>query len=388
MSRSDRFSRATAPSVYTAALKLFSSNSGSPGAGYTIVNQEPALGPFRSVRLVYANQTASDITLNSSKIASPAASGDNGSTLPWIQVKFNGSASVTLPARTGGAPPDETLNYIVSDRVPLLPASSLNLVQTRSEFPGEAGAIDVGLGDLAAFNAASGLQPVLSQAVLGTLADNAAHSLGTSGTTRPISPHGYIFEYTVPARWGITTGGSHIRGNGTVAGSWGFHTRACLARTAASGGTGIWSPWTTARGGAGLDAATASLSAAITALASGARPNWALLLAYSGNDGAPDPTKLTAAQANITSQLATVDAIGARVFIAEAPPVDSYNSTQNGYRNDQNAWAATLGRTVVPLNTFYEDPLNPGTGLNHAADGIHYNDTAQAVPASWLQPLL
>ena len=359
---------------------IFSGNGASDSAA-TIQNQIPALQPFSGVRLVYNNQTASDLTLSTAKIASPTTSGGNGSTLTWTPVTFSGATSVTLPAAVSSGL-TQILTPVVSDYMEIVPANSLNLLMTRTYYAGVVGATSAGTGNVASWRTISGMS-YFSDRAAGVIADNAA----VSGSSTTICPDGVIFYYRVPTTVVSCFGGSHLRGNQTTSDAWGFMYRACAAKTTADR---IYTPFMNARGGSGQAASIGNLEKVLTA---GMRIDVALILSYSGNDLDASETGFAIARGYLGKALELCKRYSVRPIVCTAPPIQSYAADERARLVANNDFALSLrnhGIDVLDLNRLYRDPSDNGILYStfNSGDNIHCNDTGQAVSTAALMDML
>jgi hypothetical protein len=383
------------------AFSVWNANaSGSSNGTVQVQWQLPAA--FSGVRLVYTNYTTADITLAKARIAATTTKGGNGATLTWSQVTFSGSASVTLPHCVAAAP-NEQFTPIVSDLVQISPLDNQNLLYTRSDYAGNFGCCDPGTGNMAQWNnnvaTATGLGAAglgqdgvafqwQSGSSTGVVAnDTTGITMSTGG--RVIAPDSLLVNYTVPTISVGSCGGSHLRGDTTYGDNTGFVYRACSQKSYEAGYAKLWSPANYSRSGGGSAPALANIRLLDAA---GLFPQILVILASSGDDGSPTATREATAQMRLTEVLELCFKNRCRPIVATAPPVSSYDDTQNALRVTQNNWALNLryhGISVIDLDLIYRDPANPRqilpawTGL-----GIHANDAGQAVAATYLAAML
>ena len=182
---------------------------------FTLATQLQAPANFTGLRLVIFNPYTRASTLTGARVSSPADSGNNGSALSFTPATFveasgvAGTTSIALPVAIGTDPNITSQTLIVSDHMALAPASALNLIHVRYDFAGDACAMTLAAGEMAAFNTATGYN-----FQVGNIAGaNSVAAITMSATPGQVLPAGgVIWTFDRPARTVAVVGGSMPRG--------------------------------------------------------------------------------------------------------------------------------------------------------------------------------
>ncbi len=343
------------------------------GTAVTIQNQVPAMAPFRGLRVIHKNPTATPQTLHDCRVASPAADADNGAALAWSQATFSGSASPALPVATG-AEPNMTYSYVRSGYIALKSANdALPLALIRSRFEASGCAMNPPAGHLTAFNAASGIGRFLTGFSLGAgvVADTTGIAMSEG---QLICPTAVEFYYDLPTVSVLWAGGSTLWGQGSQGDANGFMFRACRALT---NGRRVVSPINTAF--PGQTGAVSHLSA-MPALLDVVKPGIVVLLPGSGNDTDLSEAGFSLMRGRFAAALDSAWRAGAAIMAVTLSPSSALNATQDALRRVQNEWVLSLGIEVADIASVLENPANRAQLLpaHDSGDGTHLSPAGHA----------
>lgn len=339
------------------------------GTAATIQNQIPAPAPFVGARLIYENGTTTVSTLTSAKVASPATSGVDGAALTWAAATFSGASSVALPVSVG-AEPANTKTPVRSDYVSIVAANpALPLLMVRSQFATSGCAMNPQAGELAAFNAETGLTYLSGFTVGGgAVLDTTGIAMSTG---QLICPAGVQFFYDRPAITVACVGGSTLRGQGSSGNAVGLVYRSCRDLTNSAR---VVSPYIAAF--SSQNSVTSAL-ATLPAMISVVRPEIVLMLAGSGNDSDLSAAGFAAMKGRMWEAADTCRRNGAiPVFCTLAPA--ALAAPEEALRRAQNDWLRALAAyvPVVDIALAVENPADIRLLLPayDSGDGVHFNN--------------
>lgn len=343
------------------------------GTAVTIQNQVPAMAPFKGLRVIHKNPTATPATLHDCRVGSPAADADNGAALAWSQATFSGSASPSLPAATG-AEPNMTYTYVRSGYIALKSANdALPLAVIRSRFEASGCALNPAAGYLTAFNSVSGIGRFLSGFSLGAgvVSDTTGIAMSEG---QLICPAAMEFYYDLPTVSVLWAGGSTLWGQGSEGYANGFMFRACRALT---NGRRVVSPINTAF--PGQTGAVSHLSA-MPALLDVVKPGIVVLLPGSGNDTDLSEAGFSLMRGRFAAALDSAWRAGAAIMAVTLAPSSALNATQDALRRVQNEWVLSLGIEVADIASVLENPANRAQLLPEydSGDGTHFSIAGHA----------
>lgn len=357
---------------FTGAMKHWSVAAFPSGSSnITIQNQIPIPYAATGFRLFYNNGTLATATITTAKAAVTSTDGHTGANLTYTSATFDGAATAVLPPATGTAP-NETRYPVVSDHIALSANAGQYLI-VRTYFAGaNACADNPAVGELLAFNAATGLNYKTCFAT-GVIADSAV--CGTVDTGRLIVPQGIIWTFANEGRTAAFFGGSHSRGQGSTgnATGMGYRTAANLSNSSRT-----VMPFVAGISGQNSAGALADIMQVLPKV----RPDVAVLFPGSGNN-----TDLTAAGFEVMKgQLATAIEYCTRhnvipVVVTLMP--GNLAAGPEALRVAQNAY-------VMSKRAYYHvsDLASPIQSTSNAAliaaaydsgDGIHLNDAGHII---------
>lgn len=349
------------------------------GTPATIQNQIPAPAPFVGARLIYENGTTTASTLTSAKVASSATSGDNGASLTWESALFAGASSAALPVSVGTEPAN-TKTPVRSDYINIVAANEeLPLLLVRSQFATSGCAMSPAAGELAAFNAETGLTYLSGfSAGGGAVPDTTGITMSTG---QLICPAGVQFFYDRPSVTVACVGGSTLRGQGSSGNATGVVFRACLDLTTSAR---VVSPYISAFSG---QSSVVSALATLPAMIQTVRPNIVVMLAGSGNDSDLSATGFAAMRGRMWEAADTCRRNGAIPVFGTLAPAN-LSAPEEELRVAQNIWLRSLADyiPVVDFATAVEDPTNISTLLPafDSGDGVHFNNAGHIAAAAVL----
>jgi hypothetical protein len=349
----------------------------------TIQNQYPAVAPWTGFRLIYENGTLTATSITSSKVAISSTDGDTGANLTYTSVTFNGSTTAALPIITGAFDSTAVTTPVVSDHVSLPASASGQFVIARTYFSGSACAINPGAGELAAFNASTGLIYKTSFAS-GVIADSAA--CGTPTTGQIVCPSGIYYTYSVPAITVACTGGSILRGQATTANATGLVYKAASLLTNAYR---VVSPYIGAISSQNSTVSSNNAKNIIDTI----HPDILCILAGSGNDVDLSETGFNAMKGRVSNIINYCRIHNVVPIVLTLMPSSSLTQGQETLRLAQNIWALNLanqGVLVCDIAAVAENPANRATLLPayDSGDGTHINDTCVAVVGALLATVI
>lgn len=394
------------------------------GNGYIIDTLRTAQGDFFGVRLVFANYNVADIMqINGAAVAATSyveqangseaafstqlvySGGNNGTTLTWVPVTFNGASSVVVPAAIaafGNSGNKENLRpgEVVSDFIPLVSipradGSPLPLLRTRvhisdNTFPPGVAPSVMQRNNLLSSAPMTGGHIILSgkaAAVVGALTTQSLAPYYYGGAIEPV---GVIYALNKRARTICAFGDSLTQG-GNSNGQFGWPTRLHGKYGGAPGVAFSAANW----GVSGQDLRTSLAVCRDTC--SLYKPQYATIFAWSPNN------LINGSQAVMDELwghvLGTIDylqQIGVTPVVLTSGPVNTMNAVDAVLWRAQNARVMALpasvikvdvGRALTEPNTY--DSTAPkialpyGTALDGVTyvDGTHYNNAGYEMMA-------
>jgi lysophospholipase L1-like esterase len=363
------------------ATKYFAAAPFNPGApiNYTLATQIQAPATFTGFKLVVGNPYTAASTLSGLRVASPVATGNDGSALSYTVATFAGATSIVLPPAVGTDPSITAMTWYASDPILMSPASSANLLHVRYDFAGQTCGMQLAVGEMAAFNTASGYD-----FRVGNVAGSGSTAAITMLAGQAFVPGGVIWTFDRPARTIAVIGGSTTRGQGSEGNSYGYVTRACALKSSSSL---VYTPYIVARSSANSTDAIVQATSILSLI----QPYAMVIPVGSGNDAVLDAAGFEKMKGRVAQIIELCIAARVMPVLTTLPPSDDLSAPQELLRLAQNTWAKSLqGILCADVATAVENPTNRGTLLPayDSGDGTHLNAAGHAVMASVLAATL
>lgn len=361
------------------------------GAGVTVVNQRPALGPYRAVRVHYANHDTSPWTVTAAKAAAAPTHQNDGTGLSWASLTFTDAGTNVVPAGVGGSAPDAIPSFLSSDVLyqgftPRTDDPTKQLLhQFRTYSAGTQNILLLPNGtDAQNYNAsayANGRQ-YAGRSPAGDLVTTitASSPLEINAWQHPAIVE---FFYDSPAQTNAFVGDSLMQGKGSTIDNCGWPLQ--LVNLLQARNSGVLQSLMNFGTSSQTYSATCTIAKKVI---SQFKPDRLFMCGWTPNNNPTSDSVMLDCRARLLEVAQVASRNGVLLVICTSGPVNAYNAAADARIKAQNAWlrqmAAAGAWALAEMATVLENPANPGQILPayDSGDGTHYSNAGYGAMAS------